>query len=471
MLASFVLFSYASARGEDLVSTKEGEPEGAHGFKIRAFVNPGLESRDKDSQSGIGPPVGDDGSGFVLRRSNVTVEKQWSDSLMKAVLGADVIRNHRLSKDTAVDGGKKADPYLMYVSSAFVQKNFYIGPMYSGIRFGIQEAPYMYSEKKGGDITDHVMAPVPEDLRFTPDRSDLGLSLIGLGEWISFQFMIANGEGALRAQGDESYGFDAIGRISFLWSGDDALRFHGHLYFRKANVAGYAGNECREGKGLCLSSDNDLNTNLSKDLRSLRDDYYGAEGVAGWKKKFSLPFGVFFVRDYGGRITDLAPGRSIAYDPDRTGRAFYLGLSAGTENLQVFTRVVEGTGSSGRLSGTTSRVNIVQAALVQPAPGLASPEIGLRSFDAVSYQNRSSFRRWIFGVDFALSSASRIAFGVEYFTFRTASGDPGRIYVDPLGSERTRAEYLDQYRLGRPQGISELSANPRHYYVRAGIRF
>ncbi|MBI3395850.1 MAG: hypothetical protein HY042_08445, partial [Spirochaetia bacterium] len=412
-----------------------------------------------------------DGNGFVLRRSQLGFEKQWSDSLMKAVFTTDVIRNHELSNDTAVNGGSRQDPYLAYVSNAFVQNSFFMGPMYASVRLGVQEVPYMYTEKNPNLNLSHVMFTVPEDIHFTPDRSDIGVSFLGTAERIAFQVMLANGEGALQYQGKDSYGFDLISRLSVTAVSLDSYRLVVNVYYRKANIAGYAGNECREGKSVCLGADSDVTTNLKRDIRAIRDDYYGAEAVFTAGSFVSIPFGLFYVRDYGGAVSDLVPGRSVYYDPDRTGRAAYVGAMIGGKTVRFFVRGVQGTGTTGQLTGTVHSTGFLSAVVKQQPAGSLSTSVTLTPMYQVQYGDKSHYNKWTTGVDLQLGTNGSLAFGVERFTSVTAGGEPTRRYVDLLGVEHTRLEYLDQYQTGANRGISQYKDNPVHYFIRAALRF
>ncbi len=467
--AALLFFLCISAAGaEDIVTTTE-DAEDYNGFRVQTLINPAYENRDRDVHSGVGLRLPDDSYGFTLRRSHLRVSKEWKDSNIEAAFQADVIRNHELSRDTALNSGAKADPYLVYVSNAYIQKGFQSGNLFNGIRLGIQEVPMYYFFKKSDQV--HYLFGAPEELQLTPNRSDIGLSWFMRYNWFAVHLMGANGEGALQAQGKESSGFDALGRVSFEPPSGEILGFEAHLYYRRANIAGFSGNECREGRTPCLASDGNAATNLEKDLRSLRNEYYGGEFGLRISDYLKITGGVFWMRDLGGRTLDLAPGRAVRYEADKIGIAEYLGFTVGPARIKFFTRFTFGTGSNGRLTATRSREQLIEPYVSPPSPGIQSPLLIFNTPDRFAYEDKSVFRKIAAGADFTLLENCKITVGAEFFSYTDSSGGPGKSYVDVLGNERTKSEYTDQYRLLNPQGIAEYSRKTTHYFVRAGVWF
>lgn len=457
-------------RAEDLITSQQGLSDGFYGFRMQVFINPAYENRDRDTHSGLGLKSPDDSYGFVLRRSTVRISKIWEDSGIEAVLQGDVIRNHNLSRDTALDNGTKNDPYLFFVSNAYAQKSFVTGEVSHYFRLGIQDVPSFYLNSFR-DKTYHFMTAMPETLRFTPDVHDAGFSYILKYQFFTMQWMIANGEGALQAQGKDSSGLDLLGRISFEPANGGLIHVAGHLFYRRANIGGFSGNECREGQTPCLASDQNAATNLEKDLRSIRDQYFGAEGVVSITEYFRMNFGGFLLKDYGGVTQDLIPGRSVSYSPDLTGYAKFAGFSAGRTWLKFSLRYDTGTGTTGFLTATQSRRLGLSPYLDQPAAGATSPALQLLSPGSYNFEDKSRYQRFVVALDFEIFSGARVAFGAETFIFSDRNGSPGKSYVDVLGMERTQNEFLNQFRYQGSQGISEFSRDSVHWFLRGGIWF
>lgn len=437
-----------SVFAEEIVTTKKDEPDGFYGLRVGGILSPSYGQRIRDGASGLTNSYPNDETGFSTPWTLLTITKEWKDTGVTAELWGELIRTSQFSADTKADGGTKSNPYTLGIRRALVRKTWETNLGEYSLTVGMQELPHTYTQWKNYWRWRYVDKGPLESLGFAPAPADVGLG--GNAKWdaVSAQVILSNGEGYRQSQNTDSSGFDISSRLSYEPKIGEENRFGLHFFYRSANFSGSNPGECKEGT-TCLASDNNPNTALRKEVRSLQSDSYAVE--ANFDRKRILNFGLGYVmrRQKGGEIRDYSKPMTYPLSPglDSIGNAAYAWLSLGWENFRIVGRMETGTGKDGVLAANRSKID-------QILPGVPESDYwslsGTQSqygpsTNSSGYSSRSSFRRGSVFLEWNITEGLRISLGYTETRNRDADGGREKSYVDQSGVERTKAEYSQQF--------------------------
>jgi hypothetical protein len=135
---------------EKIVTTKEDEPDAYYGLKLNLIATPTFGYRLRDSANGTSNAGLNDRTGFSMPWTLLMLSKDWEDKNLSLEVWGELTRNSTLSSDTQVNGGSKANPYLMQIRRANIQKTWKLSQLSLKFIFGIQELMYIPNGKNCG---------------------------------------------------------------------------------------------------------------------------------------------------------------------------------------------------------------------------------------------------------------------------------------------------------------------------------
>jgi len=432
-------------------------------FKIRGEVQAGYEYRDRDPHTGVYDPTGA-AQGFNLRQTTLTIEKLFPDSGFLGRVRLQVMRNDEIN--TA--GAGRSNPYLLFVRQAWL--GYQLNNIFRTV-IGIQEVPMDYSMIRQTWALNYVLVEPHESLKITESRSAAGVGIQGNWDhYINFNAMIANPEPEFQTHGTISNGYDVMARFSAVPTGRIG-RFHFgfHFFYRLKNALAYSQSECLEGRSTCLKDDNNAATLLRIQASANRDRIFGSEFTfrlnAGEDSGAGFSAGSYWIENPGGRITDsLHPFDAPTYRPAADGNVIFAYFRTAFRGASIYYRIQSGTGNTGFLTATRTHRNIYSAYF---------DEKGMpRQFSDINYEDRSFFKKEIYGIEYRLAERWSISIGLENTRLYNNTGEEEKVYVDANGRQRSRTEFIQQFLPGgMSEGITPYRANAKQYFIRTSLVF
>ncbi|HMV41724.1 MAG TPA: hypothetical protein PK079_09725 [Leptospiraceae bacterium] len=417
---------------EKVITAKEDLPDAYFGLKVGAVISPAFGYRLRDSSSGTSNAKKDDRTGFSMPWTLFMISKEWEEKKVTVEFWGELIRSSVVSSDTTADNGNKSNPYILGIRRASVKKNFELGIFNFSLIFGIHELPHVYTQWNGYWKWRYVDRAPMESLGFSPQPADLGASFLMQAKGFSAHIGIVNGEGYRDLQNSNSSGYDAVSRFSYEQE-IQKFKIGFHLLGRAGNVAGVAGDECREGKTNCLASDNKNSTMIVRDLRYQKSQTLGAEYTMLFDRYLNLGLGFVHRKIFQGLTYDaLNLSTYPIYLSDIGKTAYYLWIGGGYGDFNLIARTERGSGSNGVLGNS--------------AGGFI-------------------FTKNSFFIEYLYSESVRFAFGGSILM------QGSKVYIDSVGNTRTQTDYLNQFYRGQNLGIVEYSNNDRQLFIRSTMDF
>lgn len=453
---------------EEVVTTKEEEPDAFYGLKIGGILTPTYGYRLRNNSSGVSDTDPNEKTGFSVPWTLFMISKEWEESGIKAEFWTELLRSSDVSSDTQVDGGSKSNPYTIGVRRANVQKSFGKSKIKYKLIFGIHELPHVYSQWKDYWDWRYLYKAPMEAYNFAEAPADLGLSFITEYKWFSFQVSAVNGEGYKEIQNTDSSGFDILGRVSFEPTWKESIRSGFHFLARKGNAMGVAGNECREGETSCVEDDGDASTYLLGDLRSRKSRVLGVEWDFIYKEYINFGIGWMRKKDYGGRLIDMFdPVDSLSFQKDQFGTGRYLWLGLGYKKWRLVFRRDEGTGQKGWVKAVETNEQEIQNRF-QKVGINGNPVVTLGD---PAYSSKASFIKNFYFIEHIYNTKIRFALGFIDLRSYEGDGTPSKTYLDFFGLEKTRDDYLDQLKGVSYSGIVEYPKRTRQLFFKVLLSF
>ncbi|MDX1960995.1 MAG: hypothetical protein SFU98_20665 [Leptospiraceae bacterium] len=438
---------------EKIITAKPELPDSYFGLKVGAVLSPSFGFRYRDQSSGISNARKDDRTGFSMPWTLLMISKEWEEKKVTVEFWAELTRASNFSSDTTFDNSNsnKTNPYTFLIRRANVQKKWGDEKMNFKIVFGIQDLPHLHTQWNGNWKWRYVSRAPLEFLGFAPQPADLGLSGQFQYQFLQVQVGVMNGEGYRDTQNTRSSAFDVFGRISLekeFGKSKPGIHFIG----RAGNAFGEAGNECREAVGSCVPSDNNMNTILKKDLRSLQSRTGAIELTFQYAENINIGLGALARRQYSGVTKDiLNPYAYPVYDRDSIGRAVYGWFGIGAAGFWLVYRGEQGTGSSGVLGTTHKYIDPLQSTLLR------------------TYSSKTYFKRNEIFAEYNFTDFFRMSIGFASILNFDFDGRPEKVYIDQIGNQRSSSEYLGQ--ISTPSGIVEYKTIDKIYYIKSTIDF
>ncbi|MCB1189393.1 MAG: hypothetical protein H7A23_01775 [Leptospiraceae bacterium] len=467
ILLLFYGLNISFLKAEEIVTTKENEPDAFYGLKIGGIFTPTYGYRVR-SPSGISNTDPNEKTGFSSPWTLLMISKDWEENGIKAEFWTELLRNSSLTSDTKVNGGSKSNPYTIGIRRANVQKSFKKSNITYRFIFGIHELPHVYSQWKNYWDWRYLSKGPMESFAFAAAPADLGLSFITEYKWINFQISAVNGEGYQQIQNTDSAGFDLIGRLSFEPTWKDTIRSGLHFVGRKGNVVGVAGNECREGETSCVADDGKTTTYLLGDLRTRKSRVLGAEWDFIYKEYVNFGVGFVHKKGYGGRLIDmLDPVDSLSFQKDSFGRGRYVWIGLGYQKWRFIYRRDTGTGQTGSVESVeTNEQEIWNRIQKTTTNGTA-----VATFSTPKYSSKESFLKNYFFLEYLYNTKIRFALGmIDSYSFEK-DGTRKKTYINLFGLEKTRNDYLNQVKGIQYDGIVEYAKRDRQIFCKVLLSF
>ncbi|XDD51235.1 hypothetical protein AB3N59_05560 [Leptospira sp. WS92.C1] len=481
-----LLFLAQSMQAEQVITSKKDEPDAYYGLDIRAVISPSYGARIRDESSGLtNTNTGttlyanpNDRVGFSTPWTLLMISKTFQETGLQTELWGELVRTNQLTSDTRVDGGTKQNPYILSIRRASVKKTWETSIGAYTVNFGMQELPHTYTQWSNYWRWRYIDRGPLESLGFAPQAADIGLSATGKWSIVSSQLMVSNGEGYRESQNTTSAGMDLSSRFSVEPKFGEKGKAGFHIFYRRENAFGTAGNECFEGRTNCLPNDIDPNTNFAKNTRSLQSDTAGGEFNFIWtgSLKWNLGLGTFFKRQNGGEIRDrFQPFSSpLVYGKDSFGKSAYAWFSVGIKNFSLLGRIERGTGNNGIVGTTeTYQREFVPGFGVPSSNGTVPVPIQstLPETGGNGYSSKSSFRRVSVFLEWMAMPQFKMAFGYIENKNYDSNGLGQNVYIDQAGNQRTAQEYVNQFSTPGNIGIVSYSTLDRQIVLRTTIEF
>jgi len=441
---------------EKIVTTKEDEPDAYYGLKLNLIATPTFGYRLRDSANGTSNAGLNDRTGFSMPWTLLMLSKDWEDKNLSLEVWGELTRNSTLSSDTQVNGGSKANPYLMQIRRANIQKTWKLSQLSLKFIFGIQELPHVYTQWKELWNWRYIDKAPMESMSFAPQPADIGISTLLAYAIFQFYLGVMNGEGYREIQNSDSSAVDLYSRVSIEKKLENF--FLGlHLLGRLGNFFGQAGNECIEGKTKCIASDSNSNTFLIKDLRSLKTETLGMEINFIWKEIFNLGLGGFYKKKHGGITFDrFNLSKLPEYEADLIGKGTYFWTTISYQNFTIGYRKEFGDGNNGIVGVYNSKSDGIYHYL-----------------DPNSYyRSKERFVRELGFMEYLYDSSIRFALGYAEVKNFDKNGEPKKVYIQNLsGNETTQSEYLNQFKNSNPTINPYLDRKERQLFFKAMLSF
>ena len=470
----FVLFSCVfcniSLFADEVVTTKPGDVDAFYGLRISGVVSPSFSYRYRDSSSGISSNSPSTTAGFSLPWTLLMVEKEFSETGIKAEFWGEVLRASDFSNGTRIDGGTKSNPLTLGIRRALIKKEWVFDSWKMTLSGGIQELPHTYTQWQRYWNWRYIDRAPLESMGFANSPADAGVFLKVRNQEFSAEAGVVNGEGYRELQNTNSPGYDVASRISYEPTILEKYKLGFHVFGRSGNALGQSGTECRESVTTCLPTDGNPTTLLQRDNRFNRNESLGSEWNFVFSEYINFAVGGFVRRSSRGKIFDLyKPGSSFTDQKDLVGKGHYTWLSLGNETWKILLRYESGTGRAGSVLTNFTNETGIEPYFSQNTVGSYAPSVQVNSPPA--YSSREYYRRVGTFLEYSYAPNIRFAFGGYLTRNFDANGRNEKSYVDQFGLVRTQTEYLSQFASGVPRGITEFTAVDRTFFIRTTFEF
>ncbi len=487
-------------------------------FKVDGVIFSGYENQDENE---VGEPDAPANTGFQVNRAYINVRGKIKDGGWKGLA-------YRVTGDfggTRASGegatGSPNNDYLGFLKFAYVDL-----PLFSGaaLRLGQQGIPLI--EALDPTFWEHryITQSAPENVGAT-SSTDQGLSFLYANPWVGFHLLYGNGEAFRRgnaerfthagvenltalskgtANSGDSYGQDVYGNLTIKPTGENAnVIFALNFPFRFQNVAGVHQDEYSYAAATIDTTKDALSDNfqweyLRGSKRALQDSWYGSEADLTVKTelvKFTVGAGTMVHRDQRGTAVSINettfPGhgtdkggtidfskfqnidKSYRYENDVFTQANYGFAHVAVGQFGAFYRIIQGDGTSGRLSGARDAGRdrwLTYAMADLYAGGSYDETLGDLSYsDLKAYLtnrgenlSKQTYQKYLYGVTWIANPRFRISLGVED-TINTDMVFGYQNKVHPLSRVRGKAAATESTTLD-----SQVGSNTRISY-RTGL--